>query len=445
MIKIKNIKPNSTANELGIEVGDKVISIDGNKIKDYIEYNYLIADFNFILKIEKKNGNIIEYDVTRSYDKELGIEFEDIVYDGLNKCKNKCIFCFVDQEPPNLRNTLNIKDDDYRFSFLQGSYITLTNLDKDDFNRIANYNLSPLNISVHTTDPQLRTYMMKNPNAAKIIEQLDFLASNNIDFNTQLVLCPEINDGEKLNKSIKDLSKFYPNLLSIAVVPVGLTKYQKNNLRTFNKTESIQVLKQTQKWQKVLKDKFNKNFLYASDEFYLMSDTDIPDYNHYNDFPQLENGVGLTRIFRDKYDKIKNKYIDLINNNLKKTFHIITSVLGEKAIKPVIDDINKSQDKVKIKIEVVKNYFFGETVTVTGLLTAQDIEESINNIENKNILLPDIVLNDNNNFIDEVSIDNFEQRNKNKNIYLCNNIKDILEVLGDVKTNSSNSRSTKCR
>jgi len=175
MIKIKNIQPNSTADELGIEAGDKVISIDGNNIKDYIEYNYFIADFNFNLKIKKKNGKVIDYDVTRSYKKELGIEFEDIVYDGLKKCKNKCIFCFVDQQPPDLRHTLNIKDDDYRFSFLQGSYITLTNLEEKDLERIVKFNLSPLNISVHTTDPKLREYMMKNPKASNILEDLDFL------------------------------------------------------------------------------------------------------------------------------------------------------------------------------------------------------------------------------------------------------------------------------
>ncbi len=440
MIKIKNIQPNSTADELGIEAGDKVISIDGNNIKDYIEYNYLIADFNFNLKIEKKNGEVIDYDVTRSYKKELGIEFEDIVYDGLKKCKNKCIFCFVDQEPPNLRNTLNIKDDDYRFSFLQGSYITLTNFDEEDFDRVVKFNLSPLNISVHTTDPKLRTYMMKNPNASKILEQLEFLAANDIDYNTQLVLCPEINDGENLNKSIKDLSKFYPNILSIAVVPVGLTKYKNKDLRTFTKKESQQVLKQIKKWQKVLNDKFNENFLYASDEFYLMTDSKIPEYDHYNDFPQLENGIGLTRIFRDKYDKIKNKYINKIISSREIEFNIITSVLGKKAIKPVIDDINSSQNKVKINIEIVKNDFFGETVTVTGLLTAQDIQKTIDNIDNKNIMIPKIVLNDENNFIDEVSIDEFINRNKNKNIYVCNDIQDIMEVLGNVKTSSSNSR-----
>jgi len=440
MIKIKNIQPNSTADELGIEAGDKVISIDGNNIKDYIEYNYFIADFNFNLKIKKKNGKVIDYDVTRSYKKELGIEFEDIVYDGLKKCKNKCIFCFVDQEPPNLRNTLNIKDDDYRFSFLQGSYITLTNFDEADFDRVVKFNLSPLNISVHTTDPKLRTYMMKNPNASKILEQLEFLAANDIDYNTQLVMCPEINDGENLNKSIKDLSEFYPNILSIAVVPVGLTKYKNNDLRTFTKKESQQVLKQVKKWQKVLKDKFNENFLYASDEFYLMTDSKIPEYDNYNDFPQLENGIGLTRIFRDKYDKIKNKYINLIKSSQKKEFNIITSVLGKKAIRPVIEDINKSQNKVKINIEIVKNDFFGETVTVTGLLTAQDIQKSIDKIDNKNIIIPKILLNDENNFIDEVSIDEFIDRNKNKYIYVCNDIQDIMEVLGNVKTSSSNSR-----
>ncbi len=433
MIEITNIKENSTADKLGIEAGDKIVSVNNKEIKDYIDYNYEVAEFSFELKLEKKNGETVNYNVQRKYDEKLGIEFADIVFDGLNKCKNKCIFCFVDQQPPDLRDTLNIKDDDYRFSFLQGSYITLTNLSDKDLKRIVKYNLSPLNISVHTTDPKLRKYMMKNPEAKNILNQLDYLSENNIDFNTQIVLCPDINDKEKLNESISDLSKYYPNILSLAIVPVGLTKYKNDKLRTYNKDEAINIINQVKNWQEKIKEIFGENFIYLSDEFYLLADKKIPDYGHYNDFPQLENGVGLTRLFRDNYYNIKDEYIDNINKREKEeVYYLLTSVLGEKAIRPIIEDIKDSLNNININIEVIENNFFGETVTVTGLLTAQDIERKISSVDDRNIILPGIILNDDNMFIDEVHIEDFKQKFNDKKIYICNNIKDILEVLGDV-------------
>ena len=441
MIEVKNIKPNSTADKLGLEAGDKILAVNNKEIKDYIDYNHEVADFKFKLKVEKQNGEVNEYEVKRKYDEKLGIEFDEIVFDGLNRCKNKCIFCFVDQQPPDLRHTLNIKDDDYRFSFLQGSYITLTNLEEKDLERIVKYNLSPLNISVHTTDPKLREYMMKNPKAGEIINQLDYLSENGIDFNTQIVLCPDINDKEKLNQSISDLSNYYPNILSLAVVPVGLTKYKNEKLRTYNNKEAEEVIEQIENWQKKIKKKYGVNFLYAADEFYLLADLDIPDYDHYNDFPQLENGVGLTRLFRDHYYDIKNKYIDEINEKKQQEkIHLITSVLGKKAIKPVIEDINESLNNININIETIENKFFGPTVTVTGLLTAQDIEKKIQTINGDNIILPGITLNDNDMFIDEVNKKEFINKFSDKNIYVCNDIQDIMEVLGDVKTSSGNSR-----
>ena len=433
MIEITNIKENSTADKLGIEAGDKIVSVNNKEIKDYIDYNYEVAEFSFELKLEKKNGETVNYNVQRKYDEKLGIEFADIVFDGLNKCKNKCIFCFVDQQPPDLRDTLNIKDDDYRFSFLQGSYITLTNLSDKDLKRIVKYNLSPLNISVHTTDPKLRKYMMKNPEAKNILNQLDYLSENNIDFNTQIVLCPDINDKEKLNESISDLSKYYPNILSLAIVPVGLTKYKNDKLRTYNKDEAINIINQVKNWQEKIKEIFGENFIYLSDEFYLLADKEIPDYGHYNDFPQLENGVGLTRLFRDNYYNIKDEYIDNINKREKEeVYYLLTSVLGEKAIRPIIEDIKDSLNNININIEAIENNFFGETVTVTGLLTAQDIERKISSVDDRNIILPGIILNDDNMFIDEVHIEDFKQKFNDKKIYICNNIKDILEVLGDV-------------
>ena len=441
MVYIKNIKKESTAAKIGLKAGDQLISINGKKIKDYIEYNDFISSYNFQMEVKKRNGSIKKYDIKRTYDEEMGIEFEGIVFDGLKKCTNKCIFCFIDQQPDNLRATLNLKDDDYRFSFLQGSYITLTNLDMIDFKKIVKYHMSPLNISIHTTDPELRKYMMKNPRAGNIIKDLDYLTENGIDFNAQIVLCPGINDGKKLDESIQSLAKYFPNILSLSVVPVGLTKYKNKKLRTYTSQEAENIVNQINNWQKILKDKYGENFLFASDEFYLMSKIDIPSYRSYNNFLQLENGVGLTRIFRDQYQKIKDDFIDSIKKKKNnEEYVLITSLLGKKAIKYIIDDINESLFNINIEIKIVENKFFGETITVTGLLTAQDIGERISGISAKNIIIPSITLNEKGLFLDQVSIDNFKNDFKNKNIFVCDNIKDIMEVLKGVDTNCSNSR-----
>ena len=441
MVYIKNIKKESTAAKIGLKAGDQLISINGKKIKDYIEYNDFISSYNFQMEVKKINGSIKKYDIKRTYDEEMGIEFEGIVFDGLKKCTNKCIFCFIDQQPDNLRATLNLKDDDYRFSFLQGSYITLTNLDMIDFKKIVKYHMSPLNISIHTTDPELRKYMMKNPRAGNIIKDLDYLTENGIDFNAQIVLCPGINDGKKLDESIQSLAKYFPNILSLSVVPVGLTKYKNKKLRTYTSQEAENIVNQINNWQKILKDKYGENFLFASDEFYLMSKIDIPSYRSYNNFLQLENGVGLTRIFRDQYQKIKDDFIDSIKKKKNnEEYVLITSLLGKKAIKYIIDDINESLFNINIEIKIVENKFFGETITVTGLLTAQDIGERISGISAKNIIIPSITLNEKGLFLDQVSIDNFKNDFKNKNIFVCDNIKDIMEVLKGVDTNCSNSR-----
>jgi len=441
MVYIKNIKKESTAAKIGLKAGDQLISINGKKIKDYIEYNDFISSYNFQMEVKKINGSIKKYDIKRTYDEEMGIEFEGIVFDGLKKCTNKCIFCFIDQQPDNLRSTLNLKDDDYRFSFLQGSYITLTNLDMIDFKKIVKYHMSPLNISIHTTDPELRKYMMKNPRAGNIIKDLAYLTENGIDFNAQIVLCPGINDGKKLDESIQSLAKYFPNILSLSVVPVGLTKYKNKKLRTYTSQEAENIVNQINNWQKILKDKYGENFLFASDEFYLMSKIDIPSYRSYNNFLQLENGVGLTRIFRDQYQKIKDDFIDSIKKKKNnEEYVLITSLLGKKAIKYIIDDINESLFNINIEIKIVENKFFGETITVTGLLTAQDIGERISGISAKNIIIPSITLNEKGLFLDQVSIDNFKNDFKNKNIFVCDNIKDIMEVLKGVDTNCSNSR-----
>jgi len=254
MVKIKKIDSKSTAAEAGIKTGDKIISINGRKIKDYIDFLYEISEPYIEFMLQKENGDIVKKGVYRKAGQPLGIEFDKIVFDGLKQCTNDCIFCFVKQQPSGMRKSLNQKDDDYRFSFLQGSFITLTNLNNQEINRIIEKRLGPLNISVHTTNPKLRVKMMKNPAAARIMDLLKLLKENDIEFNTQIVLCPNYNDYEELDHTISDLISLYPQILSIGIVPVGLTKYREGltDLRTLTEKEMDSALQQIKSWQKKL-------------------------------------------------------------------------------------------------------------------------------------------------------------------------------------------------
>ncbi len=427
MAKIKEIESNSISSQLGLVEGDDIIAINGKKINDYIDYQYETSESYFTLTVKKVNGKIKEYDVERDYGDILGIKLDGIIYDGLKKCNNDCIFCFVKQQPDDLRDSLLIKDDDYRFSFLEGSFITLSNLDKKDWNKIINKRLSPLYISVHTTNPELRVKMMKNPKTANILDNLNRLKDNNIKFHAQLVLCPGVNDGEELKKSLDDLEKFYPNLLSLGVVPVGLTKYRDNleDLSSYDKQNALEVLNIIDTKQKELKNKYSTNFLYASDEFYLLANKKLPPYEEYNGFPQIENGIGLTRLFWNELDDIESSLPQVIDN---KKITIVTSELAVKVMKVVVNKLNEIKG-LDINILIVENNFFGNNVTVAGLLTGQDIYNAIkNNKAASNIIIPGIALNDNNYFLDDMSFSELQEKLTNKNLYACNNIKEIVEV-----------------
>ncbi|MFW6001206.1 MAG: DUF512 domain-containing protein [Halanaerobium sp.] len=432
MVKIERIIPDSTADKAGIKSEDKIIAINGNKINDYIDYLYEISEANISLKIKRKDGKVEEKKLERKLGEELGIEFKEIIFDGLKQCSNNCIFCFVKQQPKNMRNSLNQKDDDYRFSFLQGSFITLTNLKNKELERIIKKNLSPLNISVHTTNPELRVEMMKNPKAAKINEILNLLKKNGIQFHTQIVLCPGYNDKQELDRTLEDLIELYPAVLSIGIVPVGLTKYRDGltALRTLSIKEMKQSLEQIKYWQNKAEERFGENFIYAADEFYLSSDSKLPAYEDYNDFPQLENGIGLTALIIERF-----KAIDLsegINN--KKKIALVTGELGAKALNYIVENLNKINN-LKLELIAVKNRFFGESVTVTGLLTAQDIERKIKSIpEDKfdKIIIPAVVLNDENKFLDEVNFKEFIKNLEEYNIELVSDIDDLMEVIKDV-------------
>lgn len=432
MVKIERIIPDSTADKAGIKSKDKIITINGNKIDDYIDYLYEISEPSISLKLKRADGRVEEKILQRKLGEELGIEFKEIIFDGLKQCNNNCIFCFVKQQPKNMRNTLNQKDDDYRFSFLQGSFITLTNLNNKELERIISKNLSPLNISVHTTNPELRVEMMKNPKAAKINKTLNLLKKNGIQFHTQIVLCPGYNDKKELDRTLNDLIELYPAVLSVGIVPVGLTKHREGltNLRTLSKQEMKKSLEQIKYWQNKAKEKFGENFIYAADEFYLSSDSKLPNYEDYNDFPQLENGIGLTALLIDKFKNFDLPEKIDINNNIA----LVTGELGAEALNFIVNNINKIKN-INLDIIKVKNDFFGESVTVTGLLTAEDIERKIRSIavdKYDKIVIPSIVLNDENKFLDEVKFRDFIQNLKEYNIKLVYDIEDLMEVIKDV-------------
>lgn len=429
MVKIEKVIPDSTADKAGLNAEDKIITINDEKINDYIDYLYQISEPLIDLKIKTKKNEIKSIQLERKLGEELGIEFKEIVFDGLKQCKNDCIFCFVKQQPQNMRASLNQKDDDYRFSFLQGSFITLTNLDKNEIQRIIEKNLSPINISVHTTNPDLRVEMMKNPRAAEINRLLNLFKKNRIQFHTQIVLCPEYNDKKELDRTLKDLLGLYPELLSVGIVPVGLTKYRKGlaELRTLSKKEMKDTLEQIQFWQKEAENRFGENFIYAADEFYLNTDTELPDYQAYNQFPQLENGIGLTVLMNEEFERLD--IIDKLAD--KKEIALITSLLGAKAVKKVFKKLSQIKN-LKLDLIKVENKFFGETVTVTGLLTAQDIKakiEELSTAEYDKIFIPEIVLNDDHKFLDQVSKADFKADLSEYKIQFIKNLKELTEVI----------------
>ena len=442
MIEITNVKEDSLARTKGIKTGDKLLSINGQKPRDYIDYMNCVSQNSFELEIEKKKGETRKkYKFNRSYGDEVGLEFDSIIFDDLMTCDNNCEFCFIDQQPPKVRSSLNLKDDEYRFSFLQGSFITLTNLDNKDFKRIIDNHLSPLYISVHTTNPELRRKMMNNHRAAKINKQLKYLAQNNIKFHLQLVICPGLNDGKELERSLSDLQEFNDSLLSIGIVPVGLTSWsdKENNLSSFNKKNAQVILEKIEKWQKKYKKSLGENFIYAADEFYLLADKKIPKMSSYGDFPQLENGIGLTRLSREKYWQKRKKFLDKIF--AKKHLNIFTASLGKKALKPVWDDLQKIEN-LTISLYEIENNYLGNEVTVTGLLSGQDILQQINSQEYKGlIVIPDVIFNDEGLTLDDFSLQDFKTASDKAEVISCINMEELLEVIfNEAQASSSDSR-----
>ena len=389
---IASILPGSIAEELGIEPGDKLIAINDTKIVDVLDYLEWIEQDYLEITLQKKDGQQWILEIEKDMDENLGLDFEMPLMDKEKVCANKCIFCFIDQLPPSVRSSLQFKDDDWRLSFLMGNYITLTNLTPLDLKRIYEKSISPLYVSIHTTNPELRVKMMGNKRASEIMDTLEDFRQNHISIHCQIVLCRNVNDGRELDKTLEDLWSFRDIIQSIAVVPVGLTGHRQGleNILPYDKESSAQVIDQLERWQAFFKKNMGTAFIFIADEFYVMADRDMPDYDDYEDFPQIENGVGLVQKFLYEFDQAIKDIGDASWD--KGELSIVT---GESAAK-MMEEIGKTLEKITgktIHIYPIKNNFFGGQVTVAGLITGSDIIKGLKDKPlGQKVLIPDVML-----------------------------------------------------
>ena len=383
---IYKVQLDSIAAEMEIEAGDILVSINGKEIEDVFDYHFYVNDTFLDVVIRKADGEEWELEIEKEFDEDLGIEFENGLMDDYKSCTNKCMFCFIDQMPPGMRETLYFKDDDSRLSFLQGNYITLTNMKDKDLERIIQYKLAPINISVHTTNPELRCKMLHNRFAGDALKKIDRLYEAGIQMNGQIVLCKGENDGEELERTLSDLSKYLPYMESLSVVPVGLTKYRDGlyPLEPFTKEDAIEVIKTIEKWQNICMEEHDMHFVQASDEWYLLAGLPLPEEERYDGYIQLENGVGMLRLliteFQDALEEYRQdadmkaeamEYLEECGGHHKVT--IATGRLAAPFIKELAAEFMEEFPGYEVEVVDIRNDFFGERITVSGLITAQDM------------------------------------------------------------------------
>ena len=375
---ISKVYKGSIADELGIKVGDLLISINGEPIHDIIEYRFLLSDEYLEVEIQKQNREVYIYEIEKDYDDDLGIEFTNPIIDKAKSCRNKCVFCFIDQLPKGMRETLYFKDDDSRLSFLQGNFVTLTNMSDEDINNIIKYRISPINISVHTTNPELRKTMIKNKFAGNLYSIMQRLAKAQIQMNCQIVLCPGYNDKEELEKTVSDLAKLYPYVNSVAAVPVGITKHRDHlpNLEIFNEKTAGETIDQVEKLHEKYLKQLGTRFIFLSDEFYVMANRKLLEYDEYEGFIQFENGVGMI----SKLEREIKDYLENLSQEQTSKIKKVSIATGHSAYEFICEMAKCIMDKcpnIQIGVYKIINNFFGNTITVSGLITATDIIEQL--------------------------------------------------------------------
>lgn len=374
---VSSVIKDSIAEELEIQAGDEIVSIDDTPMLDMIDYNFLCKSDLLTLEIKKTDGEVEVIELEKDYDEDLGIVFESAVFDRVKPCLNHCIFCFVDQQPKGLRETLYVKDDDYRLSYLQGTYITLTNLTDKDRDRIKRMHLGPFYVSVHTTNPDLRVKMLRNPNAGKALENLKWFRKNKIPFHAQIVLCPGINDGAELERTLTDLAELKNTVLSVAIVPVGITQFREEKLKQVDKKCAEQVLDIASKFKRVC----------CSDEFFLLAERDIPPAKYYGAYNQLDDGVGSLRILLEDFKS--RELPKALNKSLKISF--ASGYAATYALERIAKKLNRIK-KLKAIVNPVKSEYWGQDITVSGLITTDDLIRTVKNLDTDLVVIPSVML-----------------------------------------------------
>jgi len=406
---VKIVYEDSIACDAGIEKGDIIVSVNGKSFRDILDFKYFTSDEKYTIEVMKKDGTTEEIEIYNDYFEPFGVEFENSLIDKPMLCKNKCIFCFMDQLPPNVRSTMLFKDDDVRLSFLQGNYVTLTNLTDDDIDRLCDLKVSPINVSVHVTDPERRVMMLANPNAGKVMDIMRRFASSGIVMNAQIVLCPGINDGEYLTQTISDLASLHPAINSVSVVPVGISKHREGlfKLTPFTPYTAKGVVDMVTIRQKEFKKNLGTSLVYLADEFYILSGLPIPPYEHYEEFPQIENGVGLIAAFRDELDT-ELTFIDEYSDCVPTPKTIVTGYITYDFMLECVNKLKKLRPDISVTVEKIKNDFFGDKITVTGLVCGSDIISQLKGKIDKNstLLIADSMLkSDADVFLDDTTVD----------------------------------------
>ncbi|MBO6038423.1 MAG: DUF512 domain-containing protein [Acidaminococcaceae bacterium] len=424
--KISSVRKHSAAEAAGIRAGESLCAVNGMPMRDILDVSFAAADYEPLLSVRGTDGSVREVRVSKEIDEELGLSFESAVFDKVRLCHNRCVFCFVDRMIPGLRKGLYVRDDDYRLSFLYGNFVTLTNLTDDDFERIIRNHMSPLYVSVHATDPHVRRAMMKNRHSGDIMEKLQRLFAAGIHIHAQIVCCPGWNDGAVLEKSYRDLVALSDFVEDMAIVPVGITKNKDGlpDLRLFTRESAATVVETVTRWQEDCRRRLGRSFVYLGDEFYVLAGEKMPPVDWYDGFPQLENGIGLTQNFLSEWEKAVQRH----RGNLHpahKNYAIPVGVSAAALLQPVIREFN-ARYHTNNRIVPVVNDFFGHTVNVTGLLTGTDILAQLP--EETPVILPAVVLNQDNLFLDDMPLDEFIRR-RGKHVRIAKGAAELYNLL----------------
>ena len=430
--RITKVLPDSIAAEIGFEAGDAIVAINGTRPRDLIDYQFLCADEVLELEVLDAAGKTHSLEIEKDYDQDLGLEFETALFDGLIQCNNRCPFCFIDQQPPGKRTSLYLKDDDYRLSFLYGSYLTLTNLPEREWQRIEQMRLSPLYVSVHATEADVRIRLLKNPRAAQILQQLNWFKERRLQIHAQVVVCPGINDGKHLEQTLKDLASFHtgevPAVASVAVVPVGLTRFRpsEDELIPVTREKAKEVISQVQMLSQQFRQKFGSSVVWLADEWFLIAGEELPSEFEYEEYPQIDNGVGSIQLFIKQFATIAAELLPPKVYPQRKLTWIVGNAV-EKAFQPILKRLN-SVEGLEVNMRALCSDYWGQTISVTGLLTGHDL---LLNLEGQDlgdgILLPNVMLkNGELVFLDDMSIEELAGR-LNTKIFPVGGVEDLIK------------------